>query len=161
MQLGNPSLAADRWEALLEQSPPPEIRDVLRQRIAQWRGEPAPAVTAVTGALTIEIHVADSAANAIDPSSSVFVIARDPQQPAPPVAVARRKAGELPTTVSINDDNAMIPGRVPSAFAELEIIVRVSASGQPIAQTGDWFGEARYRAGQSDAIVIIVDRQVP
>ena len=34
----------------------------------------------------------------------------------------------------------MVPGRELSNFAEFELIARVSLSGQPSAQPGDWFG---------------------
>ena len=111
--------------------------------------------------LSIIIEVGEDAAAAINPASSVFVIARDPAQPSPPLAVARRTAGELPTVVPIGDADAMIPGRVPSAYESLEIIVRVSASGQPIAQAGDWYGQSTVRPAEGDSVAIVVDRQVP
>ena len=165
---GDVARAADRWEALLAQSPPPQIEDILRQRIAEWRGEPvartapAPTIVAETSVvISIDISVGENAAAAIEPSSSVFVIARDPAQPSPPLAVARRKAGELPAVVSIGDGDAMIPGRNPSAYENLEIIVRVSASGQPIAQPGDWYGQSIVRPAENDSVTIVVDRQVP
>lgn len=161
-------LAADRWEAFLEQSPPLEIQETLRKRIAEWRGlpfmasqPPAPVDTNVEGVISIDISVGAAGAAAINPASSVFIIARDPAQPSPPLAVVRRQAGELPLTVALGDANAMVPGRVPSAYEELEIIVRVSPSGQPRAQPDDWFGQGLFRRDQGDSISIVVDQQVP
>jgi hypothetical protein len=55
----------------------------------------------------------------------------------------------------------MVPGRLPSAYEQLEIIVRVSASGQPMAQPGDWFGQGMARLADGASIAIIVDQQVP
>ena len=46
LQRGDRLLAADRWDALLALSPPPEIRGVLEQRVAEWRGETRPAPAA-------------------------------------------------------------------------------------------------------------------
>jgi cytochrome c-type biogenesis protein CcmH len=179
---GDVARAADRWETLLAQSPPAEIEGILRQRIAEWRGDPvanteqptgsvpgaAPntrqATESVPGAaplVSIDIQVGEQAAAVISPASSVFVIARDPSQPSPPLAVARHKAGELPLLVSMNDADAMIPGRILSAYESLEIIVRVSASGQPVAQTGDWYGQSIVRPAQSNSVAIIIDQQVP
>jgi tetratricopeptide (TPR) repeat protein len=43
---GDTSLAADRWERLLGTNPPEDIRDVIEQRVAEWRGEPAPPTAA-------------------------------------------------------------------------------------------------------------------
>jgi cytochrome c-type biogenesis protein CcmH len=93
--------------------------------------------------------------------ASVFVIARDPAQPSPPIAVARRQLSELPATVELGDSNSMIPGRNLSAFAEFEIIARISASGQPIAQSGDWFASAIVNPQQIDAATLKIDQQVP
>lgn len=167
-QRGANLLAAERWEAFLEQSPPLEIQETLRKRIAEWRGEPialaqqaAQPDAKTDTVISIDIRVGDAAAAAIDPAASVFIITRDPAQPSPPLAVVRRRAGELPLVVAIGDSNAMVPGRVPSAYAELEIIVRVSASGQPMAQSGDWFGQGLFGRDQGGSISIIVDQQVP
>lgn len=168
LQRGDTSLAADRWETLLALSPPPEVQEILRARIAEWRGEAPPDVTPVKEAgaendavVAVDIRVGAAAAADIDPSASVFIIARDPSQPSPPLAVARRRAAELPDTVNIGDSDAMIPGRVPSAYGELEIVVRVSASGQPVAQSGDWFGQRRIKPAEGSDLTIVVDQQVP
>jgi cytochrome c-type biogenesis protein CcmH len=165
---GDVARAADRWEALLAQSPPAEIEGILRQRIAQWRGIPAANAEQATESVpdavplvSIDIKVGEQAAAVIGPASSVFVIARDPSQPSPPLAVARHTAGELPMLVSMSDADAMIPGRILSAYESLEIIVRVSASGQPVAQTGDWYGQSIVRPKQSNSVAIVIDRQVP
>ena len=43
IQRGDTILGAERWEALLATSPPPEVQEILRQQIAELRGEsPAP-----------------------------------------------------------------------------------------------------------------------
>jgi hypothetical protein len=55
----------------------------------------------------------------------------------------------------------MIPGRVPSAFAELEIVARVSMSGDPIARSGDWFGSRTVRNVAGSSLAIRIDQQVP
>ena len=165
---GDIEVAADRWELLLAQSPPPEIEQLLRDRVAQWRGQPvataqsAPqSVATAVPIVTIDVRIGNAASSEINPSSSVFIIARDPAQPSPPLAVARRKAEELPTSVSMSDADAMIPGRNLSAYENLEIVVRVSASGQPIAQPGDWYGQAMVRPADGQPIEVVVDRQVP
>jgi cytochrome c-type biogenesis protein CcmH len=167
-QRGDTALAADRWEALLAQSPPPEIVDLLRRRVAEWRGVavdarevPVPPVAEPAAVVSIEIRIADDAVAAISTSSTVFVIARDPAQPSPPLAVARRRVEDLPTVVSMSDADAMVQGRVLSAYENLEIIVRVSASGQPIAQPGDWYGQSLFRPADGDSVAIVVNRQIP
>jgi len=172
LQRGDPSLAADRWEALLASGPPPEIRGILEQRVAEWRGTDVEATSQPTADSPAVVEpAADGAVIAIDvsfgdpsisaQSSTVFVIARDPSQPSPPLAVIRRTTGDFPGTVEIRDSNAMIAARVPSNYEQLEILVRVSRSGQPTAQSGDWFGEAVYQRSAGSAVSVTVNQQVP
>ena len=55
----------------------------------------------------------------------------------------------------------MIPGRTLSAFAHFEIVARVSVSGQPIAQSGDWYGSAIVKPAESDRITLSIEKQLP
>jgi cytochrome c-type biogenesis protein CcmH len=91
----------------------------------------------------------------------VFIIARDPAQPSPPIVAVRRRTDELPAYVAISDSDAMIQGRIPSGFAQLEIVARVSMSGQPVAQSGDWFGQQTISTVEANEISVIIDEQVP
>jgi cytochrome c-type biogenesis protein CcmH len=159
-------LAADRWEALLALSPPPEIEDILRQRVAEWRGEsapaPQPAAAEASGELVaVNVSLGPDAAAAVTPEATVFIIARDPAQPSPPIAATRRTVSELPARVSLGDADAMLPGRLLSAFEQVEIVARVSVSGEPIAQAGDWFGERTVPTPGSTPVDIVIDKQVP
>jgi cytochrome c-type biogenesis protein CcmH len=95
IERGNRALAADRWEALLALSPPPEIREILQQRVAEWRGEtltaaPGAAVDESRAVVTARVSLSEQAAAKVAQDATVFIIARDPEQPSPPVAVTRR-----------------------------------------------------------------------
>ncbi len=164
---GDNDLAATRWEALLATSPPANVQEILRQRIAELRGQApppaaAPLVTEQAGpVVTINVEMADDASNAAPANATVFIIARDPDQPSPPIAAVRRQVSELPAAVPIGDSDAMIPGRVPSGFAQLEIIARISISGQPVAQPGDWFGSLTISPETESVVTIVIDEQVP
>ena len=162
IERGDKELGATRWERLLANSPPENIRQILRQQIAELRGAaPADVTTSAGGVVTVSVSLGEAAAVAVQPGSTVFIIARDPAQPSPPIAVVRRLVSELPADVAIGDSDAMIPGRVPSAFSQLEIVARVSMSGQPIAQSGDWFGQQILSITESSEVAIIIDEQVP
>ena len=163
---GDTALAADRWEILLGLNPPDEIRGVLEQRVAEWRGQPVPTQGAPQAAqsgpvVSADISVAPAITESLPAESSVFIIARDPAQPSPPIAVTRRQLSELPTVVTLGDSESMIPGRNLSAFAEFEIVARVSVSGQPIAQSGDWFVSAIVKPAESKEISLLIEQQVP
>lgn len=160
---GDTMLAADRWEELLATSPPPEIESVLKQRIAEWRGE-APQVAEQQPEsieLAVSVSLGDDAREAVPAEASVFVIARDPKQPSPPIAVARRKLSELPAALTLTDADAMIPGRGLGSAPVLEVLARVSPSGQPMAQPGDWFGQQQLDPSETRELSIIIDQRVP
>jgi cytochrome c-type biogenesis protein CcmH len=72
----------------------------------------------------------------------------------------RRRVSELPAVVALSDSDAMVPGRLLSGFPELEIVARVSMSGQPVAQAGDWYGEIVMRPSETNEISIVIDREV-
>lgn len=168
--VGNRELAADRWEQLLATNPAPEVEQVLRENIALWRGEEPPAVPQPPGPqtpeasaasiVTADISISDAARSSLPVNAIVFVIARDPAQPSPPIAVTRRTLSELPAVVEMGDREAMIPGRLLSAFTEFELVARVSLSGEPTARAGDWFGSIIVRPGDNNNVSISISEQV-
>ncbi len=163
---GDTGLAANRWEQLMGLNPPDEIRTILEQNISQWRGEtrtpePAPEAAQPPDAIvTANVTVSDAASSAINGDAAVFVIARDPAAPSPPIAVVRLQLSELPTAVALSDRNSMVQGRSLSGFEEFEVLVRASVSGQPMAQPGDWFTSAMVRPAERDSVDLNIDQQV-
>ncbi len=162
---GEVLLAADRWEKLLggEPAPNPEVRQLLTQKIAEWRGvsvaETTPEAVAANG-IDLNVRLSDAARTALPDEASVFVIARDPRQPVPPIAVQRRMLSELPASLTLSDRDAMIPGRNLSAFAEVEIVARVSVTGEPTQQPGDWFGVVSTAEQDDDVLDVVIDEKV-
>jgi cytochrome c-type biogenesis protein CcmH len=173
---GDTDTAADRWERLLGTNPPAEIRGVIEQRVAEWRGEVPPAEAAGQPAaaqaapeasamedgaiVSASIAVSNAAQSALPPDATVFVIARDPAQPSPPIAVTRRRLAELPAVVQLSDRESMVPGRELSGFDEFELVARVSVSGQPVSQPGDWFGSVIVKPAESGSISLSIDTPV-
>lgn len=178
---GDTEMAANRWEMLLGLNPPAEIRSILEQRVAEWRGVPVesieppvvaagPSAPAASGeaptadpdaVVTARIALSDSALSALTADANVFVIARDPAQPSPPIAVSRVRLSELPTVVSLGDAQSMVAGRELSGYEEFELLARVSLSGSPAASSGDWFGTLIVRPADSPAVLLSIDQRVP
>jgi len=179
----NVELAADRWEQLLELNPPDEIQGILQQRIAEWRGleappaqamvqepaqeqapqsapEPAEVVALPDAVVTARLSLGDAALQALPAEATIFIIARDPSQPGPPIAVSRRRLSELPVTIGLGDRESMVAGRSLSAFAEFELLARVSLSGQPTAQPGDWYGSQIVVPAENNVIELPINEQV-
>lgn len=157
---GNQTLAADRWELLLTLNPPAEIEGKLRHQIAEWRGE-APAALADAAVISADISVSPAALESLPGDAIVFVIARDPAQPGPPIAVVRRVLSDFPTTVALGDGDSMVAGRSLSAYVEFELIARVSVSGQPAAQPGDWYGSLLVNPAENNRVQLSIDQVVP
>jgi len=161
IERGERLLAAERWEALMALSPPEGIREILEKRIGELRGEEPAVQPAQAGPIVAAaIELAPVTRGAVDPNATVFIIARDPAQPRPPIAAVRRLVSELPAVISLSDSDSMIPDRLLSGFSELEIVARVSISGQPVAQPGDWYGEKTVRPAETGEISIVIDREV-
>lgn len=178
---GDTELAASRWEILLGLNPPPEIRSILEQRVAEWRGVPMesvqpsvaenrPAATPVESevpdadpdaVVTARIALSDDAMSKLKSDANVFIIARDPKQPSPPIAVDRIRLSELPTVISLGDAQSMVAGRALSGFEEFELLARVSLSGGPAAVSGDWFGTLIIRPADTRSVFLAIDQQVP
>ncbi|MEL7186805.1 MAG: hypothetical protein AAFN50_10310 [Pseudomonadota bacterium] len=164
---GELSLAADRWEAIMRVAAPPEdVRESMQRQITVWRsGTSAPAIDSAPAessgtVVTASITLSNEAASTLPAGATLFVIARDPAQPSPPIAVARRVLDADPMVVELGDRDAMVPGRTLSAFARFEVVARVSLSGNAIAQPGDWFGGQLFTKGDEPTVSIVIDTPV-
>ena len=109
---------------------------------------------------TVRAALSTEAAAALPTEATVFVIARDPAQPVPPIAVTRRRLSELPAVVELGDRESMVPGRELSGFEEFELIARVSLSGAVTTSPGDWFGTAIVRPAENGSVSLSIDTEV-
>lgn len=177
---GDTDTAADHWERLLGLNPPDNVRGILEQNVAIWRGEtppPTPSPTLEPAAsetpqepaasvaddavVSANVSLSTEAMSAITVNAPVFIIARDPAVPVPPIAVSRLMLSELPGVVSLSDAQSMVEGRNLSGFAEIELLARVSLSGGPAAKSGDWFGSLIVRPAENNSVTLTIDQQVP
>lgn len=113
--------------------------------------------TAVTALVSLS-----EAVNA-DPDTTVFVYARAFNGPKMPLAIKRLQVKDLPTEVVLDESMAMAPGMTIKSFPELEIVARVSQSGSPAPQSGDWQatqGPVKLDA-QTGPINLVINTQVP
>ncbi len=101
--------------------------------------EPSPDKTA---APTAKIHLNVTLAESVqlNGSETLFVYARAWQGPKMPLAIQKLSASQLPLEVTLDESMAMAPGMTIRSFPELELVARISKSGSPTAQSGDWQG---------------------
>lgn len=109
----------------------------------------------------ISVAVSLGAFPNVDPAAPVFVIARDPDAPRPPLAVRRLTVGDLPARIELNDADAMMPGRSPSDLDSVELLARVSLGGSPSARTGDLESEVATGEPGGEPVALRIEHRVP
>lgn len=162
---GDQALARKRWSGLLELSPPPQVRQILEEQLAQLD---APATSSGDGngddavRIPVRISVKPELAARMGPGAALFLIARPAGGAGPPLAVVRREAFRLPLDVEISDADSMVPGRSLSGIKEVRLTARIANDGEALAAPGDLFGEASWRpgSGAGSPLPILIDQVV-
>ena len=114
--------------------------------------------------LAIRVHVraAGPVISRFVPGDTVFVYARAVDGPRMPLAIARLSVSDLPADVLLTESMAMQPGMTIAAFEKLEIVARISRSGEATPRTGDWTSRGiLFSADNPDAVMEIdIDQEV-
>ncbi|MFK8029037.1 MAG: tetratricopeptide repeat protein [Gammaproteobacteria bacterium] len=172
--LGQWDVAIARWQVMLNDAKTidtDEARSVvslLTERIAtaqqQKEGVPvlagssdkrnAPEAVRIRVALDQGLSTTPS----LMPSTNLFVFVRSKEQGGPPLAVHRSTVGQLPLDIVMSDADAMMPGRMLSAYDDLEIVARVALGGKPTMTPGDLFGRHELSSGESRDVEISIDQ---
>ena len=148
-QEGQPAAAAATWESLLPLVEP-GTTNTLRQQIDAARSDaglsplPAPAAAptpVATAGNTVNVEVSldpDFAARVrLRGDATVFIIARVPGGPPMPVAAQKHTLQDLPLNVTLSDADSPMPTQKLSQLKEVELIARISESGNAMRQEGD------------------------
>lgn len=114
----------------------------LDRAIAQTRekmGLPAapPSSPAMAARITGRVSVIKELADKVAPTDTVFVFATPVSGSRMPVAIVRTTADKLPFDFVLDDSTSMNPAAKLSSMAEVTVKVRISKSGQAMAQPGD------------------------
>ena len=75
------------------------------------------------------------------PDTAVFIYAKAMQGPPMPLAVRKLQLSDLPVSLTLSDNDAMMPTMKLSSFDQVIVGARVSSSGNPVAQSGDFYTE--------------------
>ncbi|MEE8078302.1 MAG: c-type cytochrome biogenesis protein CcmI [Pseudomonadales bacterium] len=89
------------------------------------------------GNLTPSLDVAIAVSGDVPHGATLFVIAR-PMGGGMPFAVVRRPAVDFPRSIRLDDAVSMNPAQTLSQAGAVEVVVRLSLNGTPMAQSGDW-----------------------
>ena len=164
-QAGDNQGAIHYWERLLPALEPgsaPAAR--LQQQLRLARGQ------AVAGeedgddkvALRIEVSLLASLKQQARPNAALFIYATALTGPPMPIAILRKKAGDLPVEVQLDDASAMLPGNTLSQHAEVQLIARISNSGNARPQSGDLIGRVNAISTRHKGVIrLVIDRRIP
>lgn len=160
-----------RWEKLLQMSPPDNIRQIIAAQLEVTGGvtvsqevgtQQRDAQQKDVSGLSVRISISPELESLIDSASTLYLVAREPGQAGPPVAVVRRQVSSLPLSLSISDSDSMLPNRKLSGLDNVLLIARITSSGNAIAQTGDLRGEIslNQKTDSANNINILIDNIV-
>lgn len=164
---GENATSRDRFQRMLAQNPPQQIRDIVEKQLqaidaaelAQPQGGTTPAADS-QARVQVSITVSPALRYQVTANSALFIAARDPNQPGPPFA-AKRLPLEFPVEVTLTAADAMLPQRRISSGQTLDVVARISLSGQPQSASGDPFGQVSYHVGKDGKLNIVIDKLAP
>lgn len=93
----------------------------------------------VAARLTVRVELAAALKDKVKPDDTVFIFARASNGPPMPLAAKRVTVAQLPIEVELSDADAMMPQMKLSDFTEVQLVARVSRTGQPTH--GEWIGQ--------------------
>ncbi len=152
------------WKRLLAQPLPPAMQQLIQTRLAALGvtvegGNPKAAAN--TPRIAITINLSSRLRERIKVGERLYVYARFPNG-GPPLMVKRLRAGTFPVKVILGVGNVLMGRRLASAMGrEIEVVARISQTGEALPQPGDWYGKKRLRLGAGDNQVgIEINHQV-
>ena len=164
-QRGDFKSAHEYWSLLLPMiGDNPESENEVREMLASLETRDPSLVkevaTAEQSTLNLRIDISADLRAQASPETAVFVYAKAMKGPPMPLAVKRLQLKDLPVTLSLSDADAMMPSMKLSSFDEVLVGARVSMSGDPVAQDGDFYTEqdSVNRASPPPQINLTIDR---
>lgn len=157
--------AMDYWEkalSLLPESSPQ--RAVLLSAVANAREKLGDSsLGAVSSTAKLSVAVAVGVDVSLPKDTKVFVFARAWQGSPMPLAAHLLRLGDLPSTVVLDESSTMDASHPLSSVSQLEVIARISSSGDPAPTSGDYEG----RLGpvslgeQTSPLELVIDHKIP
>lgn len=111
--------------------------------------------------VTGTVEITSKLARQTQSGATLFIYAKQPNAAGPPLAVLRVRAEHWPVSFTLNDANAMVPGRNLSNANVVQIEARISKTGDALPQSGDLVGSVTSvnpRDGHN--VKISIDREI-
>ena len=189
LRRGDAAEALAHWERLQAQLPPDsEAARQIQSNIAQARAmagapasttatasapgsapvsasapaagaAPTPAVTAAR--ISGRASIADALRGRVQPSDTVFILARPEEGSRMPLAILRMQVSDLPRDFVLDDSSAMSPDATLSRASKVRVEIRVSKSGTAAARAGDLGGALSGIGVHANGLTLVADTVVP
>ena len=109
----------------------------------------------------VEITLSIDKSIQFDPNQTVFVAIVATSGAPMPLAAKKLRAGDLPTTITLSNADAVMEGYNLSTVNEVKAVARLSQSGSATPQVGDW--EAAIQrvdlSSENDSLALEISRQ--
>ena len=151
------SEAAEKWQRLLDLSPPEEIRDTLNQKVNEWLNEANVNKLSENDSFVVKVNIDDKVISHLEEFADkvLYIIARDPLKPRPPIAVIRKNV--MSVIAVIDNSNTMIPGTNLGQYERIEFVSRISLSGDPLDTSGNLFDSVIVNTSEKKNISLSID----
>ncbi|WP_024460146.1 c-type cytochrome biogenesis protein CcmI [Marinimicrobium sp. LS-A18] len=160
--------AIDYWQRALEVMNPQSGNAMAFQRgierARQALGESGESQTADASedkvSVTVEVSLGEQVQ--YDGDETVFVYARAWDGSPMPLAIQRVAANQLPISITLDETMAMSPAASLATVEQVELVARLSHSGDAVPQAGDWEG----RMGpvdlenRSEPLTLVIDEPI-
>lgn len=113
-----------------------------------------------TPVIRVKVELAPALRTRAADAAVLYVFVRDPAQGGPPIAV-KRLPSHFPQTVELTPADAMIAGHGIQAGQRVEVIARISPSGNPMDESGDLSGHSDYQVGRDGLTDLVIDHVTP
>lgn len=121
----------------------------------------APAAAASTARISGRASIADALRGRVQPSDTVFILARPEEGSRMPLAILRMQVSDLPRDFVLDDSTAMSPDATLSRAGKVRVEIRVSKSGTAAARPGDLGGTLPGIGIHADGLELVADTVVP
>ena len=93
----------------------------------------------------------------------VFVAAVRDSGPPMPLAAKKIQAGQLPISIILSDEDAVMPGQELSSAKDIKLVARLSISGSATPQSGDWETTSKTikLTEEIETVSLVIDQKRP
>jgi len=112
---------------------------------------------------SIKVEVSLSAEVPFTSDQVVFVAAVHDSGPPMPLAAKKIPAGQLPISIILSDEDAVMPGQELSSATDIKLVARLSISGSATPQSGDWETTSKMikLAEEIETVSLVIDQKRP